>query len=105
MSGCLVSAAAQSNALPELRGNGDAELQRGLEQVVHELGLVRAVDSKQLSVALVDVTWPATPRLAMLNGDETMYAASLPKIAILFSARWSRPSAAACRSTRRRSAR
>jgi len=84
--GVLAAAGAQSRALPELRSSADAELQRGLEQVVRDLGLGEAVQSKELSLALVDVTRPATPRLAMLNGDETMYAASLPKIAILFGA-------------------
>jgi beta-lactamase class A len=84
--GVLAAAGAQSRALPELRSGTDAELQRGLEQVVRDLGLGQAVESKQLSLAVVDVTRPAMPRLAMLNGDETMYAASLPKIAILFGA-------------------
>jgi beta-lactamase class A len=84
--GCLAAARAQPGALPELRAGTDAGLQRGLERVVHELGLAHAVESKQLSLAVVDVTQPVAPRLAMLNGDETMYAASLPKIAILFGA-------------------
>ena len=83
--GLFTAAGAQPGALSELR-SADAELQRGLEQVVRNLGLDRAVESKQLSLALVDVTRPAMPRLAMLNGNETMYAASLPKIAILFGA-------------------
>jgi beta-lactamase class A len=84
--GCLAAARAQPGALPELRASTDAGLQRGLERVVQELGLGHAVESKQLSLAVVDVTQPAAPRLAMLNGEETMYAASLPKIAILFGA-------------------
>ena len=32
------------------------------------------------------ITEPAAPRLAMVNGNQMMYAASLPKIAILLGA-------------------
>jgi len=77
---------AQSSVIPELRKGTDADLQRGLERVVGDLGLTPAVESHRLALALVDVTRPSAPRLAMLNGDELMYAASLPKIAILFGA-------------------
>jgi beta-lactamase class A len=79
-------AQAESNGLPDLRQAGDAELQRGLEGVVSDLGLAREVRAGRLSLALVDVTERNAPRLAMLNGDEMMYAASLPKIAILLGA-------------------
>jgi len=37
-------------------------------------------------VALVDITELEDPRLAYVNGDDMMYAASLPKIAILLGA-------------------
>jgi beta-lactamase class A len=83
---CPGAAYAQSSAIPELRKSTDADLQRGLERVVADLGLSGAVESRRLALALVDVTRPSAPRLAMLNGDELMYAASLPKIAILFGA-------------------
>jgi beta-lactamase class A len=69
-----------------LREGMDLELQRQLRRSVRELGLESAIEDKHLSVALVDVTEPDNPRLAMINGDEMMYAASLPKIAILFGA-------------------
>jgi beta-lactamase class A len=64
----------------------DPALQTGLEHVVGGLGLAPAVASRHLALALVDLTDAETPRLAMLNGDEMMYAASLPKIAILLGA-------------------
>lgn len=83
---CLQVARADPTAVPDLRSGADADLQRGLERVVRDLGLTSAVESRRLALALVDVTHPSAPRLAMLNGDETMYAASLPKIAILFGA-------------------
>jgi beta-lactamase class A len=72
-------------APPELRGFEDRTLQAALERVVEGLGLARAVEKRHLALALVDMT-DETPHLAMLNGDEMMYAASLPKIAILLGA-------------------
>ena len=64
----------------------DPGLQGGLERVVREMGLQPDVEAHRLSLALVDLTAPETPRLAMLNGNAMMYAASLPKIAILLGA-------------------
>jgi beta-lactamase class A len=64
----------------------DPALQRGLEGVVRDLGLAGEVASGRLSVALVDLSDRDAPRLAMLNGHEMVYAASLPKIAILLGA-------------------
>lgn len=69
-----------------LRDGVDKDMQRLLWSAIHELDLDEAVEEQKLSVALVDVTEAAHPRLAMINGDEMMYAASLPKIAILFGA-------------------
>jgi beta-lactamase class A len=82
-------AARQGPAEPrtaELRDAGDPALQRGLERVVRDLGLDGEVRARRLSLAIVDVTDPSAPRLAMLNGDEMVYAASLPKVAILLGA-------------------
>jgi beta-lactamase class A len=73
-------------AAEDLGPSVDANLQAGLERVVGSLGLDRAVESGQLALALVDLTVPSAPRLAMLNGHAMMYAASLPKIAILLGA-------------------
>jgi len=64
----------------------DAALQRRVEQEIRELGLMGAVKRKQLAVALVDLSDRGRPRAASMNGDEMMYAASLPKIAILLAA-------------------
>lgn len=77
---------AHSNPLPDLRQAGDPTLQRGLEKVVADLGLAGEVTRGDLAVSLVDITEPQHPRMAMLNGDEMLYAASLPKIAILLGA-------------------
>jgi beta-lactamase class A len=68
---------------PPLAACAAPDLQRGLEDSLESLRLDKAVEDKSLCVALVDITDPDSPRLAEVNGDEMMYAASLPKIAIL----------------------
>ncbi len=73
-------------AAGDLREAADAGLQARLERVVAAQGLARPVSSQHLALALVDLSSPARPRLAMLNGDSMLYAASLPKIAILLGA-------------------
>jgi beta-lactamase class A len=77
---------AQPARVADLRSAHDPALQRSLEGAVRDLGLERHLEQHQLALALVDVTDAQAPRLAMLNGDEMMYAASLPKIGILFGA-------------------
>ncbi len=69
-----------------LRNGADPALQARLEERLDALKLDDSVAAGQLSVALVDVTDPDRPRLAQVNGDAMLYAASLPKIAILFAA-------------------
>jgi len=64
----------------------DFSLQQGLEHSLATLKLDQAVRRKSLCVALVDITDPESPRMAAVNGDRMMYAASLPKIAILLGA-------------------
>ena len=41
---------------------------------------------QRLAIALTDISDPGDPRLASVNGDTMLYAASLPKIAILLGA-------------------
>ncbi len=69
-----------------IRQQASPDLQHRLELRIRQLHLDAAVRNKQLSVALVDITDPSSPSLAQVNGDEMMYAASLPKIAILLAA-------------------
>ena len=64
----------------------DAELQVELEAALERLGLTRATRKGQLCVALVDINQRERPRVAAVNGDTMMYAASLPKIAVLLAA-------------------
>jgi len=69
-----------------IRQHSSPQLQQLLEKSIKDLHLSSAVRNKRLSVALVDVSNPDMPSMAQLNGDEMMYAASLPKIAILLAA-------------------
>ena len=80
------AAAVAGDTYPLLAERRDPALQHQLEQSVHTLGLSDAVKRGNLSVALVDITDPSAPHYAGLNGNEMMYAASLPKIAILLGA-------------------
>lgn len=74
------------DSCPPLGHCKDAFLQKGLESCLTSLNLFTAVKEKQLCVALVDITEPLSPRMAAVNGNKMMYAASLPKIAILLGA-------------------
>jgi beta-lactamase class A len=79
-------ASAQTPRAAELRADRDPAMQQALEGAVRELGLQPSLTQHRLSLALVDVTDAQAPRLAMLNGDDMMYAASMPKIGILVAA-------------------
>jgi beta-lactamase class A len=64
----------------------DAKLQKGLVNCLKKMNLTQAAQAKQLSIGLVDITNPADIRHAYINPNNMMYAASLPKIAILLGA-------------------
>lgn len=74
------------DSYPRLADSVDPVLQKELQQSLNKLGLSKAARKGALSLALVDITDTHQPRMAMINGDKMMYAASLPKIAILFGA-------------------
>jgi len=61
-------------------------LQRGVDQALAVLGLDDEARAKRLGVALIDLSDSGLPRVASVNGDVMMYAASLPKIAVLLAA-------------------
>ena len=75
-----------TDAYPSLWDRHDSRLQKQLRTTLYSLGLDKAVRNKKLSVALVDITNLDEPRVAEVNGDDMVYAASLPKIAILLGA-------------------
>jgi beta-lactamase class A len=64
----------------------DDALQKRVDRALADLGLDDEVSKKQLSVALIDLSGSKAPRVASVNGDVMMYAASLPKIAVLLAA-------------------
>ena len=82
----LLSATPALASQPKLAACFNNHLQAGLESCLYELRLEDAAERKKLSVALVDITDPRRPRMAAINGERMMYAASLPKIAILLGA-------------------
>jgi len=64
----------------------DPDLQRHLEQLIAANSTwSRLTTNKRMAVGLVDLS-TAEPRFARVNGNQMMYAASLPKIAILLAA-------------------
>jgi beta-lactamase class A len=71
---------------PLLLNSTDQSLQIQMESIVRSQGLWRNVQKGELSLLLAIVTDPENPRVAELNSHKMMYAASLPKIAILFGA-------------------
>ncbi len=80
-----VQAASAQTAFPNLRNANNPTLQKQLEKRIKRMNLDTAVQDGNLAIALVDVTDPQHPLLAQVNGDAMMYAASLPKIAILLA--------------------
>ncbi len=74
------------DGFPSLWDSYDPGLQAKLDKTLKKLGLNDAVRDGKLGVALVDITDLDEPRVASVNGDEMIYAASLPKIAILLGA-------------------
>ena len=70
----------------ELDQAGDIRLQAKLDALLTEQGLEGAVSDGQLALTLLVLTDPDRPRLAQVNGERMMYAASLPKILALLGA-------------------
>jgi beta-lactamase class A len=75
-----------SDSLIPLRELFNATLQR---QLINEISKKpkwkRLIAQKKMAVGLVDLSDPNNFRFARLNGDYMMYAASLPKIAVLLA--------------------
>ena len=96
MMGSAAGAGAASPTLPlrvpdrawrPLDQRGDVVLQAKLAQALKKEPLWQTLIANQkMAVGLVDLTDPARPRFAQVNGQIMMYAASLPKLAILLVA-------------------
>ena len=70
-----------------LRASVDLNLQSELMTELNKNPQYRKlIAQKKLGVALVDLSETTDARYAAVNGDHMMYAASLPKIAVLFAA-------------------
>ncbi len=82
----LASTIASATPYPVLANSLDGQLQAGLQASLNKLGLDKPASNKKLALALVDITDFNSPKVAAVNGSEMMYAASLPKIAILLGA-------------------
>ena len=76
---------AEITAREDLATTPDPQLQEKLNQLVDKLGWRPLINNRSVAMALV-VLEEDSSRLAMLNGEHMVYAASLPKIAILFTA-------------------
>ncbi len=63
-----------------------SSLQAQLENRLKRLKLTALLRSGSLSWLSSNVTDPQHPQLAQVNGDNMVYAASLPKIAVLLAA-------------------
>ena len=70
-----------------LHNQVDFDLQNRLEQKLNENPKwKRLIKNKKMAVGLVDLRNVYQPKFARVNGNEMMYAASLPKIAVLLAA-------------------
>lgn len=89
----IVSLPAGAKEYPSLWDSFDPDLQRHVESAIEKTvkedmkeEYRKAVKNKIFSLTVVDVTDLERPKVAAINGDVMMYAASLPKIAILLGA-------------------
>ena len=78
--------AGMTGKYPSLWDSSDPVLQQQLNTIMGTLGYDRAIKDKRLEVVLVDITDLDKPRVAAVNGDTMIYAASVPKLAILLGA-------------------
>lgn len=80
----IEGANANSGSLPNLL---DTSLQLNLEsELMSNPSWRRLITEKKMAVGIVDLSDPANAKFARINGNHMMYAASLPKIAILLAA-------------------
>lgn len=84
LSGCLPSQAGQYRPFAETAEEG---LQSALERALDKNRSWRAlIEQDKMAVGLMDLSNPPNARFASVNGWTMMYAASLPKIAVLLAA-------------------
>ena len=77
----------ENGSIRPLRQLLNPDLQRNLEESLRQnKAWDRLIQKKKMAVGLVDISDPNRVRFAHLNGNVMMYAASLPKLAILLAA-------------------
>jgi beta-lactamase class A len=82
----VVAMSGPLSAAEDLPEAGSGAAQGIVSQIIAELELDNAVGDGRLAVALVTLDGREATSLGMVNGHRMMYAASLPKIAILYGA-------------------
>jgi beta-lactamase class A len=76
-----------TNPQPEVVTYQDAGLQLALQdQINANTHWKNLIQQKRMSISLVDMTDENNIKYANINGDNMMYAASMPKIAVLYAA-------------------
>ncbi|MEE4262705.1 MAG: serine hydrolase [Desulfobacteraceae bacterium] len=86
---CLTPPAMADTKYPALRDSVDPELQKAFDKALTDYfgaEFWELAKAKKVGIAIADVTNPQQPRVAAVNGELMLYAASLPKIAILLGA-------------------
>jgi beta-lactamase class A len=86
---CLTPPATADTKYPALRDSVDPELQAAFDKALTDYfgaEFWELAKAKKVGLTIADVTNPQRPRVAAVNGDLMLYAASLPKIAILLGA-------------------
>ena len=89
---CVVAQSSLPVAVPRqawepLADSFDPDLQQALTTRLNQSDVWRPlIRDKKMAVGIVDLSDPRMPRFAHVNGDHMMYAASLPKIALLYPA-------------------
>jgi len=82
---CLNNAVAAPKQRDKFPTAPDVGLQNLLDKSLNDLNLSSILDKNKLSVTLVDITNMDQPVMAHVNGANSYYAASLPKLAILLA--------------------
>ncbi len=76
-----------SESVPRIEDLQDQELQSKLDAILHSNARWTALaNNKKFSIGIVDMHDPMNSRFAAINPDNMVYAASLPKIAVLLAA-------------------
>jgi beta-lactamase class A len=86
---CAFTMAAADQKYPVLHDRSDPLFEQALEGALRaEFGLEfwKTIEAKKAGIVVVDITDLQQPMVAGINANEMMYAASLPKIAILLGA-------------------